>query len=735
MLGHSADCSSLKEAMVVVENQILKSRLPQCNEQRKNFCCRADEPDSCLTNREVNSRYNDIMAKLIIYEGILALGQSINDNHKLIKHMGLKRIQESKQHIAEFFESMNKSELIHNSLQLNGDTGLWTEYSGSSSSEMETYLNQACASGNDYKSFCESYNRIMSQDKEKKFDYLESLHGFATADQMVLDNNRRADYENYKEYLTLTIDGEEISYSEAQNHPEVKNLMRLKQKLNDLPASSGDEVPKEILALTKKLNKVSVKYNAGVNVRSRFKEFISEDIEQNIAKYNQSTQLLLGVQDFKSNIDDFHKSFVKQQDSNLVSLKKDLVQYYGDNDSARTALGCDNFVEGGAIQCIKNACRPLSTMEGCENNDPKVNEYYKQILAVEKLDETKEMLESTKVCLDKENLDEQQACIISMKADLFEIADDKIEELRKELAHVEKIRLTMNQGEPFENLNHKKLMAAYAYKKMGCIKKEDHLILNNYHSSCGVPEVAGLDNSLITLKDDVDDVVINLSDSASLNSNLSFDDNLMRAYREDLIAQCNNPTDNATASADAILCEHYKAVQREEEETRRSIASGSRSSSEIRSLVHNRPGVAPVPDAPKMSEGPTWEDGAVAVLGTGVSLLPAMIQYGNIKQNHELQMQNNVYALNNMYRQREYMNTLYENQSRMQFQNYGWNYYNPYNATGFGGNNTSSIYYSPLDYSQLSFASPQFISPTSNSFDFSPTSTSTSSTTTVGFGF
>lgn len=720
--------------MIVIENQILKSRLPACSEEQKNFCCRGDEPDSCLTNREANSRYNDIMAKLVIYEGILALGQSINDNHKLIKHMGNSRIQESKKHISDFFDSLHKSELIYNSLELNGENGIWNSYDGANSSEMETYLNTACAAGNNFQKFCDSFNRIMAQEPSKKFNYLESLHGFATADQMVLDNNRRSDYEKYKDYLTLTIDGEEVNYNEAQNHPEVKNLVSLKEKLSSLSTSEGDEIPQEILALSKKLNKVNVKYNAGVNVRSRFKEFISEDIEQNIAKYNQSTQLLLGVQDFKSNIEKFHKSFEKQQNSNKVSIEKDLVAYYVNNEQARTELGCDDFIGGGQIQCLKNACQPQQNNVGaCNNTDPKVNEFYKQIVAVEKLDETQEMLESTKVCLDKDNLDEQQACIISMKADLFEIADDEVEKLRSELAHIEKVRLTMNQGKPFQDLNYKKLMATYAYKQKGCIKKEDHLALNNYHSSCGVPEINSLDTSLLSLTDDIDEVVINLADSKGLKSDLSFDDNLMNSYREDFLDECKTTKESTTASADRSLCTYYEKAQQEYEENQRAIRNGSRSSSEMRSLLYNRPGVAATPDAPRMSDEPTWEDGAVMLVGTGVSLLPGLMQYGYMKQNHEMQMQNNVYALNNMYRQREYMNSLWENQSRFQVQNYGWNYYDPYNPTGFGGNTTSSIYYAPLDYSQLSFASPQMLSPTS--FDFNPTPTMSTNNSTVGFSF
>jgi hypothetical protein len=730
--SYASNCSEMKEAMVVLENQILKTRMPSCSEEVKEFCCRADEPDSCLTGREVNSRYNDIMAKLIIYEGIMALGASINDNHNLIKHMDNSRIQKSKKHINDFFNSLNKSELIYNSLKLNGDTGLWTNYSGQNASEMESYLNQKC-NGEDFSNFCQSYNRILSEDAEKKFEYLESLHGFATADQMVLDNNRRSDYENYKKYLTLTIGNQEVPYSEVHNHPQVKKLTALKNKLKVLPTSSGDSIPKEVLQLSKELDKVHVNYNEGIQVRSRFKEFISKDIEQNIAKFNQSTQLLLGSEDFKKNVTDFQKSFDLEQKSNKASIENELLEYYvPPTGGAPQDLNCND--SESMISCLKRACRPQSDGKACDNNDPKINQFYKQISAVEKLDETSEMLASTKVCLEKKGLEAQQSCILAMKANLFEVAQDEVEDLRNELAHVEKVRLSMNQSNNIEELNQKKLMATYAYKKLGCIKNDDLKVLNNFHSSCRVQEIENLDSSILTLNDDVNNIVININSSNKINSNLSFDDPLMTAYREDLLDNCSIGNSQNRSKADNILCSHYKKVQEEDEERQRNIRRGYRSGSEVRAIFENRPGVAPVPDAPEMSEGPTWEDGAVALIGTGVSLMPSIMQYGYIKQQSEYQMQNNVNVLNNMYRRREYMNTLWQNQTPFQIQNYGYNYYNPYTATNFGGANTNSIYYTPLDYSQLSFASPQMMS--STSFNFSPTSTSGSSaTTTVGFGF
>jgi len=715
-------CNDLRDKMIVLENQIQKSTLPQCSETITDFCCRPDEPDSCLSFRNVETKYNDAMAKLVIYEGILALGQSIENNHKVIQHMDLERVDLAQKSIDEFFDSYNKARLISNSLELNGENGIWTEYNGVNAAELESHLNSICA-GDKYDDFCKSYDQILAKSPEKKTEYLNSLHGFATADKNILSNYRSQNYDTYKDYLSITIDGENIPYDKLEEHPQVLKLNQLKSKIAELTLSQGDDVAKEILKLSKELNDLKVKYNTGINVKSRFKEFISEDVEKGIAGLNQTTQLLLGSKDFKDNLDKMVGSFETQQASNKSTLNKQIREFIQNSPDKSCNSG------ESEIACITRLCAPNENMlDSCSNNDQSLLKVYKEVLAVNKLDQTQKDLVSASVCMSKESLDEQEQCILAMKEDLFDIASDEVEKLRRELAYVEKIRMTMNQGNPFKDLQQEKFMATYAFKKSGCINDDDLEIVTDLHSSCGVSEIDSFNNNVLKLKSDVDNIVINLSRDPNLNKDLKFDDNLMSAYAEDFLNDCKNDSTN-------VLCKFYKSQKEKESEKKKRVSRGYYSTEELYAMRNNVPGMAPVrSDDYKNPDDPTWEDGAVAVVATGANLLPGFIQLGYMKQSSNYQMQSGAYALSNMYRRRDYMNSVYEQQQNVQFQNYGWNYYNPYDATGFSGNNTSGLYYSPYDYSQLSFASPTMVSPTS--FDFSVPQTGSSSTnSTVGFSF
>lgn len=724
MLAYGNSCPRLEQEIIVLENQIQSSKLPACSTENNVFCCREDELDSCLAHSDVELRYNDAMAKLVLYEGLLALGQSIEDNHKVIEHMSVYKINEAKNSIEDFFDSVNKAELINNSLQLNGDTGLLIEYKGTQPDDLETYLNGVCQNQT-YVKFCNSYNRILGEYPAKKYEYLESLHGFAVADRNMLDNNKRRDYEKYKDYLTISIDGKDVSYDNISQHPQYNSLKLLRNKLEELPSSSGGSVPSEILALTKNLNTVEVSFDEGIDVKSRFEDFITEDVKKGIAGLNQTTQLLLGSKDYKNNLEKLSATFSKQQRSHTSTLKSEIRDFIETTPN----LSCNNGES--EVSCLVRLCDPQTLEESCNNTQIGLSDLYRHKKKVDDLNETKEMIESTKVCLEQESLDAQEQCVLAMKADLFDIANDKVEELRSELAYVEQIRHNMNRGKPFVDLQKEKALVLMAFKNLGCMNNDNLSTLSDLESSCSIPDIDTFAQTSLELKSDVDEIMINLSMQPHLNDELSMDGNLYKAYREDFIEKCNS--DDSESSS---LCRYFKdAFAKEEAEAARRAAADN-SYDNLHSLLYNRPGIGETTKVDTSNDpgNITGGDIAVAAAYTGVQLLPGFIQLGYMKQNHEYRMNAGVTQLNNMYRQRDYYNWYATNYQNVNLQNYGWNYYDSYRPIGFGGGNTDGIYYSPYDYSQLSFASPQMMSP--STFDFSTTSTSASSNvSTVGFSF
>lgn len=719
--AYANNCSRLEQEIIVLENQIQNSKLPMCDQNLQNNCCRPDEPNSCLKYNDVDLKYNDAMAKLVIYEGLLALGNSIENNHNVIKHMSVYKINEAKNTVTDFFDSLNKAELINNSLELNGDTGLLLEYTGTQPIDLETYLNDVCqATNSNYRKFCSSYNRILGEYPEKKYDYLESLHGFALADRNVLDNNKRRDYEKYQDYLTISIDGEDVSYDTITQHPEYNNLKLLRNKLAELPSSTGNQVPQEILALTKNLNKVEVNFDEAIDVRSRFKDFINSDVKKGIASLNQSTQQLLGSKDYKDNLDKLSETFLKQQKSHQSILKRNIREFVTQTPDLSCNSGEDE------VSCLIRLCDPLTNTEGCNNTQLGISDLYRDKRKVDELAQTQEMIESTKVCLEQESLDDQEDCVLRMKADLFDIAHDKVEELRRELALIENIRQNMNHGSPFKNLQREKALVLMAFKNMGCMGDHNLSTLSDLQTSCGVQEIDTFAQTSLELKNDVDEIMINLSMQPHLDDTLSMDQNTYRAYREDFIERCQGD------EASSTLCTFFReSIEREEEENER-IQNREAMYENMRALRNNQTLITRVD--PNEDNGVKGEDVAVIAAYTGMQLLPGFIQLGYMKQNHEMRMNAGVTQLNNLYRQRDYMNWYNTNYQNINLQNYGWNYYDPYRPTSFGGSTTSNIYYTPTDYSQLSFASPQVMSP--NTLNFSSNSSSVSSNvSTVGFSF
>tara|TARA_B100001971_G_scaffold215190_1_gene259602 strand:+ start:26251 stop:28455 length:2205 start_codon:yes stop_codon:yes gene_type:complete len=723
-LGLKANvCSQLEQEMIVMENTIQKSSLPQCSASNNQNCCRADEPDSCLKHNEVEARYNDAMAKLVIYEGLLALGEQIEDNHKIIKNIDQSKLDTAKTTIDDFFQSVNKAELINNSLELNGEDGLWTNYQGNQALEMENYINIVCA-GEQYQSFCSSYQRILQEDPASKYDYLESIHGFAVADRHVLDNNKRRDYAQYQDYLTISINGEDISYDQINAHPEFNKLKNLKEKITSFGNNRSDSNAREILALTKELNDVDVNFNEGIDVKSRFKDFISDDVAEGIASLNQSTQLMLGSTDFRNNLEKMITSFGKQQNSHRNVLKREIRELI----AADPALSCQSGED--ETRCLVRICEPMALEEACNNrSNVGITELYKSKKRIDNLDETQDMLESTKVCLENQSLDEQEACVLSMKADLFDIAHDKVEELRRELAHVENIRSTMNHGEPFKDLKKEKALVLMAFKNLGCLNAKNIVKVDELQSSCQISEITDFSQTSLELKSDVDEIMINLAMQPHLDNNLSMENSKYIELRNDYLTKCNDE------DRSGFLCDYFQAavdrVNREQE----LINSGAYSFDNLHSLAYNQAGVGEVgEDTYENPEEYGLGEAAVLTAYTGAQLIPGFIQLGYMKQNHEYQMNSQVNYLNNLYRQRDYYNWYQNNYQNITLQNYGWNYYDTYNASTFNGGNTAGLYYSPTDYSQLNFASPMLMSPTTFDFSATPTTPATS-TTTMGFSF
>ena len=143
------DCGAARVELLAIEDKILNSKFAICGSDgaySEPHCCNPSKPNTCKTRRELETEYNTAVAKLVLAEGIMALGLAIESNYSAFK-LQSKKLDEATEYVEKLDQSLMQADLLYAAIDLNDDSeeSLWRDYNGSTPDEVAAYVSTLCS--------------------------------------------------------------------------------------------------------------------------------------------------------------------------------------------------------------------------------------------------------------------------------------------------------------------------------------------------------------------------------------------------------------------------------------------------------------------------------------------------------------------------------------------------------------------------------------------------------------
>ncbi|MEX0797806.1 MAG: hypothetical protein WD025_00075 [Bacteriovoracaceae bacterium] len=688
-------CANIRKQLIVLEQQIQSSKLSPC------------EGETCSSFLELQTKHNALMGKLVVYEGLVSIGQAIEGDHLIIKNLGQRQLGEASKNVDSFLTNFRKAALIDKSL----DTNFWVdeqnnEYQGETISELLGFVETQCAKDNeDIQSFCSNLRGAANEPGVDYTELLLSLSNFAMADRRtrLSPADRQADYDNYKKTLQLVINNKLVGYDSEEVREEIGDIKRLKRKLTEFQENRSHENASEVLALAKDLETVEMNFGELVNAREEFQDFFNNDLKKGIASFNHASRSLFQKDKITNNLENLDLLFDRANKSASLSIIENIKE-------ATDCSGSDSAI----ISCFEAKCDRGASSGECQQNSNNQNIIHQlhplnnQLRARSELNQVKDKIEEAKQCVDKPLSSEQaRQCITKLKADLGLASQDKVEELRRDLHRLEAAMEEMNDKEPFYSLKLSKAMGLMAYRNSGCLGREDELKSDRFHSTCRPSQIGDFAQEALRLSEDTGQI-LDFTQNPFINSQLKMPAGDFSFYKEKFLEHCSS-----SENANIGLCEMYQnddvASGRMRENFQRAGRSLTASKTENRRL----PSKVSFDEVERASPGKSFFSGlATAGLTQG---LPFFMHLDSSKRNHRQMMNYHQNRLSYMQSRRDYLSQnpqipIYHYPNT----NYGYSLYDYGQSSQFGGDSAQAIFHDPYDFTQFSFPPSSIVDASGN---------------------
>lgn len=538
------DCGAARVELLAIEDKILNSKFAICGSDgaySEPHCCNPSKPNTCKTRRELETEYNTAVAKLVLAEGILALGLAIESNYSAFK-LQSKKLDEATEYVEKLDQSLMQADLLYAAIDLNDDSeeSLWRDYNGSTPDEVAAYVNTLCSDQkHSQKRFCLEYEKLQTNENlpaGTMADQIDMLNGFLNADnqasptQLDKDSLMRQRYNVYRENLMILVDTADSDkkltpqeFRQSSVYAKVKliqsHLLRYRALEVDGKIEEKNKVAKEILELANELDPIDLDYTTtlppqGTSLGGTTKtarEVLSQKFDNVLAQMNLPDLILnsSAESNFKNNINLLEKDIARLGRGSAKKIQKVLQDNKNRSIGDGKTIGelCKNNFD---IDCYRNLCQN----DRCLNSELAELGLSDFKLEIDLLDNQKDALSQAKqaqACLSSERTTkEKQDCVRSVAKDLANISESDIEKLRQEVKFFDQMIGRQDQVEPFKTLNIEKALTLEVVNARKCVKNKSE----NISISCGGNDVVGtstINQQYLNLADDGEEILIKLN--------------------------------------------------------------------------------------------------------------------------------------------------------------------------------------------------------------------------------
>lgn len=718
-------CSEIANQLIVLEAAIQSEKLPRCGGESQENCCDPAKDLSCKTFLELQTKHNELMGKLVIYEGLVSIGKAIEADHTSIQNLDPKDLKKAKRKVSGFLNSYRKASLLDTSLKAD----FWVDesgnsYSGNDISDLKTYMAKQCKrEDQSIQAFCKLY---LKSSKEKGASQLQldiALANFARADgySRLSPADRFNDYEKYQKALEIRINGEKLNHVSnlGRLHPHLEKIHRLRDLLEEAQSGIDDEKAKEVLSIAKSLDGLDVNYGELVKPTEKFEEFFDSNIASGIAGFNQASRALLNKDKMLENMDKLSSVFKNHQKSAMSSIEKTILDKTGCQGSGQEILAC-----------FKKECAPSVTGACTQTKDPRkaqtLHSINAQLKALKNYSVLEDRIQESRECLKKQVTEEvAKSCVSQLSRKIGMATKDEADSVRQELAKVEFAMENMNQAQNISDLKLSKAMGLMAYKTKGCLKEDKVKKVSDFELVCSGSPIENYSQEAIELSSAAGKI-LEFSQNPFINKDLSMPSKKFSIYKEEFLKQCKQGRGNSS------LCDMY---QHDELVSGRAVA---KIKAAARSLKAQKSANRRMPSKRELKQPEEEDPAALFLAGLGKSFVaqgvPFFLSYDAADRRHKQMMsyhKNRLSYLNSQYEWQQANSTIPVYQ--YPYTNYGYSLYGYNDYSSFGGTSSPQLYSYSDDFTQFNFAPSMVMSQFSSSNYSSSTNLTPDQST--GFNF
>lgn len=709
-IASTEQCKEIRNQLLAIEAKIQSSNEKDCSD--------------CKSHLELQNKYNALMGKLIIYEGLIGIGKSIEDDHKAITKLDRPQVVKATKLAKSFITNYTKAALLDHSIE----AGFWKRpdgriFDGKSDLQYQLFYKSQCERDDPkIKSYCQIMERVKKDEAVNYRDIFTTLASFSKAHGHSLsDRDKEHNFEKYRKSLELSIDGKKVAYNSPEGAQLVSKVNTLRLLLKDQRKDPTDENSEKILAIAKGLEPVEVNYGDRIEqTNPKFQDYFDSKFKKGIAGFNHATRAIFQKDTALENLDKLEEVL----ENRLKASKQAIAGQIKD----KASCSGDSFEKLNA--CFKSKCSPGHSGKCRQTNKNKsfvsnLHTISDQLKALDEFTGLDKRIQKAKRCIKSTN-DQIVAsdCINSLKRDLSLVAKDEVEQLKRDL-HLHEAKLeNLNKVEPFKSLKLSKAMGLLAYRNK-CLREDKSV--DGFKSLCGIKDIDSFAQSAISLSKDTQDI-IDYSQNPFLNKGLKMPGGEHGIRVSEFLDNCKSTPTNP-------LCKMYKndeVLNGKLDEKLKRVG---------RTITANKTKNRKVAPRVKFKESEEDKLSSQFISGMASTLLnsgvPFYLQMENSKMNHEMQMSYYQNRLSFMKSQREYFEAnpqVYYYNSYPQT-NYGYSLYDFGDATSFGGSSTTAMFNDPSNFGQFSFSFDPMDPYGDSNFTSTPGSTPATNPPSTGFTF
>lgn len=657
-LAQDFSCDDARRELVSIEAALLNAKLPQCGSEgaiEEPYCCNTSKPNTCKNRRQLEVEYNDAVSDLVIKEGIIAMGLSIESNHNALRRLGPEQAQQIRDYAQELDRSLEKAEFIYEAIQPmtpNGFDFVFSDYNGANFEDFQGYLTSKCETEPfDQSSICLRINR-MTQDPNvsgtRVLEMKDALHGFLIADNQRAvsitsgsEINQR--YSDYRSQLSVSVQGEvdtsqnifaaavpneamtPTQYRESEIYQKIQELPGLlslyEQLLLEGKTAEADELGTQILRISNAIDPI----RANFQLPPPFDGEDASHLSRNFGTVMNSISMpdLLLTEPIKKNFDEALEIFTRDKSRLNMGLEFNIKGILADNQGRELSSGqtigeaCNNEFGTECLRtlCPNNRCPEELNASVSASGQPQLNlsDYQEALRSLDIQQGLVDSATAAQACFDPNNnptTEDKRQCLMEADASLANITTSDLEAARFKVEAYDQLMAIQDVVAPFNDLNIQKALTIEALSSPSCNQLDivSARIDRGYCERTEEDALAGLQNidqSFIAISDDI---VIKLNNEI-VRQGLSTDPTIVAELeRGQRVLDSCQPDDErplCIALRDREAFQAEQEILQAERETRRQ--SSGRVTGRVSRRSHSNPG---------FWDG--FQDGAVQGLAYGV---------------------------------------------------------------------------------------------------------------------